>query len=277
MVDTTIATLASQTSFTLSGGSTDDNAYRNCTVVIEDISTAAQKAIGLCSAYTGATKTVTLKYDPDVFTMEATDKVYILAENALKSTLVNRQLNVAADGDIGGNIDGTVASVTGHTPQTADHTTAIAAIPTAVENRTEMEKAGTKLTLINDQTDKMNFTGDDVKATLDGEEVVTDSASRSASKATGFSVPNEYDAVIAAIQSEVNGLDGEAMRGTDITDISGMIIEGTITFKEALMLCKSDGAQTALQHFRNTLDTKNRITAVVDSSGNRTSITLDLT
>ena len=113
MVDTTIATLASQISFTLTGGSDDDDAYINCTIVIEDASTATQKAVGLISAYTGATKTVTLKYDPGIFTMAITDKVYILAENALKATLANRQLNVATDGDIAGNVDGSVASVVG--------------------------------------------------------------------------------------------------------------------------------------------------------------------
>uniref|UniRef100_A0A6M3IZH8 Uncharacterized protein n=1 Tax=viral metagenome TaxID=1070528 RepID=A0A6M3IZH8_9ZZZZ len=120
MVDTTIATLASQTSFTLTAGSADDDAYNNCTIVIEDVSTATQKAVGLISDYTGATKTVTLKYDPGIFTMAATDKVYILAENALKATLANRQLNVAADGDIAGNVDGSVASLVGHTAQTGD-------------------------------------------------------------------------------------------------------------------------------------------------------------
>ncbi len=120
LADTTIATLASQTSFTLTAGSADNDAYNNCTIVIEDAATATQKAIGLISAYVGATKTVTLKYDPAIFTMAATDKVYILAENALKATAANRQLNVAADGDIAGNVDGSVASVVGHTAQTGD-------------------------------------------------------------------------------------------------------------------------------------------------------------
>ena len=120
MVDTTIATLASQTSFTLTAGSADDNAYNNCTIVIEDVSTATQKAVGIISDYTGGTKTIILKYDPAIFTMAATDKVYILAENALKSTLANRQLNVAADGDIAGNVDGEVATLAGHTAQTGD-------------------------------------------------------------------------------------------------------------------------------------------------------------
>jgi hypothetical protein len=39
------------------------------------------------------------------------------------------------------------------------------------------------ISAIESQTDRLNFTGDDVKATLDGEEVTTDIASRNASKA----------------------------------------------------------------------------------------------
>lgn len=128
MVDTTIATLSTQTSFTLTAGSADDNAYNNCTIVIEDASTSTQKAVGVISDYVGVSKTVTLKYDPAIFTMAATDKVYILAENALKTTLANRQLNVAADGDL---VE--VNTLTGHTVQTADHTAGIADIPTVAE------------------------------------------------------------------------------------------------------------------------------------------------
>jgi len=128
MVDTTIATLASQTSFTLTAGSVDDGAYVNCTIVIEDASTATQKAVGLVSAYTGATKTVTLKYDPGIFTMATTDKVYILAENALKSTDQNRQLDVSANGNAGidwANVENpaTALDLAGTDIQLADTTT----------------------------------------------------------------------------------------------------------------------------------------------------------
>ena len=59
----------------------------------------------MCSAYTGSSKTVTLKYDPAVFTMAATDKVYILAENALKSTNANRQLTVSTSGNANSNLE----------------------------------------------------------------------------------------------------------------------------------------------------------------------------
>ena len=75
---TTIATLASQTSFTLTAGSADNSAYAGCMAIIEDASTAAQKATALISAYTGSTKTVTLAADPAIFTMATTDIVTII-------------------------------------------------------------------------------------------------------------------------------------------------------------------------------------------------------
>lgn len=76
---TTIATLASQVSFTLTAGSADNNAYVGKLAVIEDATTAIQKAVGVISAYVGSTKTVTLREDPAIFTMAATDKITILA------------------------------------------------------------------------------------------------------------------------------------------------------------------------------------------------------
>lgn len=79
LVETTIATLASQTSFTLTAGSSDDDAYNNRIIVIQDASTAEQKAVGTVSDYTGSTKTVTLAADPGIFTMATTDIVRIFA------------------------------------------------------------------------------------------------------------------------------------------------------------------------------------------------------
>lgn len=78
LVTTTIATLASQTSFTLTDGSADDDAYNELIVVIEDAATAQQKAVAAIADYAGSTKTVTLRDDPGIFTMAATDKVRIL-------------------------------------------------------------------------------------------------------------------------------------------------------------------------------------------------------
>lgn len=75
---TTIATLASQTSFTLTAGSGDDDAYNGYGIVIVDASTATQQALGIVDDYTGSTKTITLQADPGVFTMAASDNVQLL-------------------------------------------------------------------------------------------------------------------------------------------------------------------------------------------------------
>lgn len=82
---TTIATLASQTSFTLTAGSPDNDAYNGMTIVIEDATTSEQKAVGTVSGYVGSTKTITLIRDPGIFTMVATDKITIVTEATASS------------------------------------------------------------------------------------------------------------------------------------------------------------------------------------------------
>lgn len=85
VLDTTIATLASQTSFTLTAGSADNNAYIGCVVVIYDAASAVQLCMGVISAYTGATKTVTLAADPGIFTIAAKDNISILPRTNVHS------------------------------------------------------------------------------------------------------------------------------------------------------------------------------------------------
>lgn len=153
MVDTTIATLTSQTVFTLTAGSVDDKAYENHTLIVEDVSTSTQKAQGVVKGYVGGTKEITLLFDPGVFTMAATDKVYILAEGSLKSTAQNRQLDVTVNGNAGidwGNIENpttavdlsgtdiqlcdTITTYTGNTVQTGDNFSRIGAAGAGLSN-----------------------------------------------------------------------------------------------------------------------------------------------
>ena len=75
LLNTTIATLASQTSFTLEEGSADNDAYNGWTAVIHDLASAVQVAAGLVGDYVGSTKTVTLNADPGIFTMAAGDNI----------------------------------------------------------------------------------------------------------------------------------------------------------------------------------------------------------
>ena len=78
LVRTTIAVVNSQTSFTLSAGSADDDAYNGLAITLEDQVTAAQKCIRTVTDYVGATKTVTLDSAP-VFTIAAGDTTAVLA------------------------------------------------------------------------------------------------------------------------------------------------------------------------------------------------------
>ena len=62
----------------------------------------------------------------------------------------------------------------------------------------------TDTTAIKTTTDKIGFNGsNDVKVTLDGEEVVTNAASRTASKATGFATPADITAARTAITTAI--------------------------------------------------------------------------
>ena len=88
LVTTTIATLASQTSFTLTAGPPDDGALDNCVAVFTDASDSTQKCYGFVDSYVGSTKTVTLIADPGVFTLQATDNVEIIAPFAAGIELV---------------------------------------------------------------------------------------------------------------------------------------------------------------------------------------------
>jgi len=110
---TTIATLASQVSFTLTAGSSDDGAYIGCLAIIEDVSTAVQKAIGVISAYTGATKTVTLREDPAIFIMAATDNIDIVA---ISPDILNILADTATIGTpVGADISADIAAVKAET------------------------------------------------------------------------------------------------------------------------------------------------------------------
>jgi hypothetical protein len=72
--------------------------------------------------------------------------------------------------------------------------------------------------------------------------------------------------------------------GAEVADaVLDEVVEGTITLRQftrgfgAALLGEVSGAATTTMVFRDASDTKTRITATVDSDGNRTALTLDLT
>lgn len=100
ILNTTIATLASQTSFTLTAGPADDDALNNCPVLVHDVASGVQMCIGYVSDYTGSTKTVTLGADPGIFTMAATDNVAVYPPagvGAWRGAVLTTALETSAD------------------------------------------------------------------------------------------------------------------------------------------------------------------------------------
>ena len=88
LIDTTIAVVTDQTHFTLTAGSDIDDAYLNQAVVLYDASNSDYPSVRVVSAYTGATKTVTLDSAPD-FTIIAGDgvKVFVTAPGTTAPTV----------------------------------------------------------------------------------------------------------------------------------------------------------------------------------------------
>lgn len=154
-LNTTIATLATQTSFTLTAGPAEDDALNGCVVVIHDIASAVQLGHAIVSDYTGSTRTVTLVAGV-TFTAAAGDNISVFTP-ALQPTVWGRTLDVSAGGEAGLDwanigspttaqnlsatnidVDQVVASVTGAvgsvTAQVTADVTAISGDATAANN-----------------------------------------------------------------------------------------------------------------------------------------------
>jgi len=76
LADTTIAVVNSQTEFTLTAGSTVDDAYNGFGVALRDVSNSNYMSAHIISDYVGSTKTVTIDGTPN-FTIVATDEVKV--------------------------------------------------------------------------------------------------------------------------------------------------------------------------------------------------------
>jgi hypothetical protein len=141
MLETTVASVTSQTVLVLTDGAAEDDAYNGCPVLIEDAASAFQRATGLVvSDYAGSTKTLTLEAAAG-FTVAATDKVVVYPKNAaggVRGTQVGNFTGTVTGthvGNLQGSVTGTIAGVGGDAiSATAFDTSARALIQTEVED-----------------------------------------------------------------------------------------------------------------------------------------------
>lgn len=99
VLDTTIATLATQTSFTLATGPAEDDALNGMWAMIHDAASAVQCAMVEILDYTGASKTVTLTAGA-TFTVAAKDNISVIGPSvaAIKAKTDNLPASPAAVG-----------------------------------------------------------------------------------------------------------------------------------------------------------------------------------
>lgn len=100
VLDTTIATLSTQTSFTLTSGPAEDDALNGMWAVIHDVASAVQFSKVLISDYTGSTRTVTLAAGA-TFTAAASDNFSVIDLAPVQPTVTGRTLDVSAGGEAG--------------------------------------------------------------------------------------------------------------------------------------------------------------------------------
>lgn len=104
ILNTTIATLASQTSFTLTSGPAEDDALNGMEVLIHDVASAVQIGRAVILDYTGSTKTVTLAAGT-TFTVAATDNISVMGPSPLQPTTSGRTLLVGSAGAADANVE----------------------------------------------------------------------------------------------------------------------------------------------------------------------------
>jgi hypothetical protein len=95
LYNTTIATLASQTEFTLTAGPAEDDALNGMVLILHDVASSVQFSKGIVTDYTGSTKTVFLAAAP-TFTVAAGDNVSVMGLAPLQPATAGNTLTVTS-------------------------------------------------------------------------------------------------------------------------------------------------------------------------------------
>lgn len=118
-LDTTIAALSSQTSFTLTAGPAEDDALNGRWALIHDVASAVQVSWVQILDYVGLTKTVTLAAGA-TFTAAAGDNISIMGPMPLQPATTGRQAAVGTSGQVDANLTqagGTNITASGGRPE----------------------------------------------------------------------------------------------------------------------------------------------------------------
>lgn len=183
-------------------------------------------------------------------------------------------------GDVGGNVVGSVGSVTGLTPANLD-----AAVSTRLAAAAYTAPDNASITAIKAKTDNLPIDPADESLIVAATTAIYDrigapvGASVAADIAavktdTGTTIPAGIDAL--SIPTAADNADALLDRADAIE--AGVTMRQALRLKLAVLVGKLSGAGTGTETFRNGVaDSKGRVTATVDANGNRTAITTDAT
>lgn len=312
-LNTTIATLSSQTSFTLTAGPAEDDALNGCWCVIHDVASAVQHGHALILDYTGSTKTVTLAAGT-TFTAAASDNIAIMGLAPMQPTVTGRTLDVSTGGEAGidwanigspttavnlsatnidvdqvvasvsGNVTGSVGSIaSGGISEASYATTAGSFAPLGIFDQGTAQ-AATSTTL------QLRSAAAFADNTLVGCIALAFGSTQGywqAREITAY-VGSTDTATVDAWSVTPSGtvtyriIGGPPASSTGIDLIFDEQVDGSVTFRQSIRLQnsaaagKASGMGTTTATLRDLADTKDRIVATVDSSGNRTAVTRDV-
>src|SRR5574343_657639 len=302
VLNTTIATLDSQTSFTLTAGPAEDDALNGCVVYIHDVASAVQGGWAVVSDYTGSSKTVTLMAGT-TYTVAATDNVAIFSPVNPKwfgaTAVTGRDIGASVLLSTGTGVgqislsSGAVAVGSGGITSDSFARGAITATEIGTTVWATATRTLTANTNLNDPTAAAiaDVVWDEARsghtsagsfgqgvASVQGN-VTGSTASIAAAGITSTSF--DTGAITAtAIASDAIGASELATDAvTEIANaVAALTIEGSLTLQNALKLVlaaaagKVSGADSTTITIRDTTDTYNRIVATVDQYGNRSAV-----
>ena len=107
LLNTTVATVVSQTEFTLAAGSNVDDVFNNHSVMLRDVTNSDSPSLGhFAIDWVGATKTLKISKTPN-FTVAVGDEVEIILNTNPTQTRVNQPAGRAYRLKLSSNADGT--------------------------------------------------------------------------------------------------------------------------------------------------------------------------
>lgn len=226
LFDTSIASLSSQTSFTLTAGPAEDDALNGMWAMIHDLASAVQCARVQILDYTGSTRTVTLAAGA-TFTAAANDNISIMGPAPLQATTTGRTAAVGTSGQVDANVTqfgGTNATTsagrpevnTTHAAGTAWGSGAITAASIASDAITAAKIATGAIdadAIASDAITAAKIANDAITAAKVASDVTTEIQSGLATAANLATVAGYLDTEIAAILADTNELQTDWANG----------------------------------------------------------------